>query len=98
EETAGLNDNLLVYDTGPGGAFRIFGVDMVSYDEKASLTLPSLEDTNFTFAFIDHNAPPVLSDVPFLTADFNRDGNVDGSDLAVWQGAYGSTAAGDANG
>ena len=98
EETDGFNDNLLVYDNGPGGAFRIFGVDMVTYDEKVSLTLPSLEDTNFTFAFIDHDTPPVLSEVPFLTADFNRDGRVDGSDLAVWQGAYGSSAAGDANG
>lgn len=98
EETAGFNDNVLVYDTGPGGAFRIFGVDMVSYDEKVDLTMPSLEDTNFTFAFIDHNAPPVLSDVEFQTADFNRDGSVNGDDLAIWQGAYGSTIAGDANG
>lgn len=33
----------------------------------------------------------------FLEADFNQDTNVDGTDLAIWEGAYGSTDAGDAN-
>jgi hypothetical protein len=98
EETAGLNDNVLVYDTGPGGSFRIFGVDQVSYEEKVDLNFPSLEDTNFTFAFIDYNAPPVLSTDIFMEADFNKDGSVDGNDLAIWQGAYGATNVGDANG
>lgn len=98
EVTGGLSDNVLTYDTGPGGAFRIFGIDMVTFDEKTDLNLPSLEDTSFTFAFIDHNTPPILSGDLFLEADFNKDGSVDGNDLAIWQGAYGTTAAGDANG
>jgi hypothetical protein len=98
EQTAGLSDNVLVYDTAPGGAFRIFGVDQISYDEKVGLAVPSLEDTSFTFAFIDHDAPPILSDDVFLEADFNKDGSVDGTDLAIWKGAFGTTAAGDANG
>lgn len=32
-----------------------------------------------------------------LAADFNNDGFVDGTDLAAWKDAYGSTNAGDAN-
>ncbi|MBX3426771.1 MAG: hypothetical protein KF688_13915 [Pirellulales bacterium] len=91
EETGGLNDNVLVYDTAPGGAFRIFGVDMVSYEEKSDLIFPTLEDTNFTFAFIDHNAAPILGG-SYLEADFNQDGSVDAADLAAWQGAYGDGA------
>jgi hypothetical protein len=98
EATSGVSDNVLVYETGPGGAFRILGVDQVSYDEKVALAFPSLEDTNFTFAFFDHDAPPILSDDVFLEADFNEDGSVDGSDLAIWQGAYDTTTAGDADG
>ena len=31
----------------------------------------------------------------FDPADFNEDGSVDGTDLGLWQAAYGSTAAGD---
>jgi hypothetical protein len=39
----------------------------------------------------------------FLAADFNRDGNVDGADLATWSGSFGAASgappdAGDANG
>jgi hypothetical protein len=33
----------------------------------------------------------------FAAADFNLDGYVDQSDLAMWQGAYGTNAAGDAD-
>lgn len=32
-----------------------------------------------------------------LTADFNGDGTVNGTDLAIWNGAYGTGAGGDAN-
>jgi hypothetical protein len=98
EQTAGLNDNVLAYDAGPGGAFRIFGIDQVSYEEKVDLNFPSLEDTSFTFAFLDHDAPPILGSETFLEADFNEDGSVDGNDLAVWQDAYNTTTAGDADG
>ena len=34
----------------------------------------------------------------YFPADFDRDGHVDGTDLAAWMGAYGDSAAGDANG
>lgn len=40
--------------------------------------------------------PWKLSDT-FLGADFNFDGEVDGEDLAIWQGAYGVSASGDAD-
>lgn len=33
-----------------------------------------------------------------LAADFNDDGFVNGADLTLWKGAFGSTAVGDANG
>ena len=33
----------------------------------------------------------------FDVADFNEDGSVDGTDLGLWQTAYGSTAVGDTN-
>jgi T5SS/PEP-CTERM-associated repeat protein len=35
---------------------------------------------------------------PGLAADFNDDGFVNGADLTLWKGAFGSTAVGDANG
>lgn len=35
---------------------------------------------------------------PGLSADFNDDGFVNGADLTLWKGAFGTTAVGDANG
>jgi len=39
-----------------------------------------------------------LSDFVLFAADFNGDGMVDATDLAIWEAAFGLTAAGDANG
>ena len=100
EETNGVLDNVLVYEAA-GSSFKIRSIDQVSYEEKSLLVLPSLEDTNFSFAFIDHDAPPTLGGGNFLEADFNQDGNVDGTDLAAWKSGFGTgttRAEGDANG
>jgi hypothetical protein len=98
-ETTGLLDNQLVYETA-GNSFRILGVDQVTFEEKSALVFPSLEDTSFSFAFIDHDTPPVLEPGDFLAADFNQDGDVDGTDLTAWRGGFGTgttKAQGDAD-
>lgn len=100
EETNGVLDNVLVYETA-GNSFKIRSVDQVSFEEKSLFILPSLEDTNFSFAFIDHNAPPTLGGGSFLDADFNQDGSVNGADLTAWKNGFGTgttKAQGDANG
>lgn len=100
EETNGTFDNVLVYEAS-GNAFKIRSIDQVSYEEKQLSVFPSLEDTNFSFAFIDHDAPPTLGGGTFLEADFNQDGNVDGTDLAAWKAGFGTgttKAQGDATG
>lgn len=40
----------------------------------------------------------LIPDVSFDPADFDEDGDVDAADLATWEAAFGSTAAGDTNG
>jgi hypothetical protein len=99
-ETTGLLDNQLVYETA-GNAFRILGVDQVTFDEKSALVFPMLEDTSFSFAFIDHDAPPTLPS--FEDADFTENGIVDSADLAAWTGGFGTASGashmqGDSNG
>lgn len=37
-------------------------------------------------------------DMPFFEADFDSDGDVDATDLAIWRGAYNLNQLGDANG
>ncbi|BBO30482.1 dockerin type I domain-containing protein [Lacipirellula parvula] len=101
EATAGLEDNLLTYEAA-GNSFRIFSIDQVTADERQlSFITPSLEDTNFTFAFIDYDLAPTLNPGGnFLAADFNEDGNVDGADLTAWKAGFGTgttKAQGDAN-
>lgn len=39
-----------------------------------------------------------LDDIPFFTADFDNDGNVDGADLAQWEGDFGLNGMSDADG
>lgn len=39
-----------------------------------------------------------IADVDFLPADFDQDGDVDGDDLTIWQGAYGAGNGADADG
>jgi hypothetical protein len=65
-----------------------------------------IEDTNFLRFNLAINANGgVLADIdnfraiiPIdLSADFDNDGDVDTDDLAIWDGAYGSTDAGDAD-
>jgi hypothetical protein len=100
EATDEMFDNVFVYEAA-GSSFRILSVDQVSYEEKSSLIFPALEDSNFSFAFIDHNAPPTLGGGSFLEADFNMDGNVDGNDLTAWKNGFGTGSTkgqGDADG
>ncbi len=77
---------------------------------SVGLAIGSIADvglTNFSIhsseTFLaDQNKDPRLSfefttDVVLDVADFDEDSDVDATDLATWQGAYGSTAAGDTN-
>lgn len=97
----GDGDNSVVYENDPDGmSFRIIGVDHKTVDEiENQFLLTEPEDTGFSFAYIDFEAPPVL---PTLEdADFNQDGFVDGRDFVIWQRGVGigtTLAEGDANG
>ena len=45
-----------------------------------------LTDTDFYFTWVDFTTPLML-----LTADFNKDGSVDGDDFLLWQANFGTT-------
>lgn len=99
EQTGGAEDNLLVYEA-QGNSFLITGVDQVSFAEKSSAIFPAPEDTSFTFAFIDHDAPPSLT-TPLQPGDFDGNGLVNANDLDVWRQHMGTgttRADGDADG
>jgi hypothetical protein len=100
-EGTGSDDNSLVFEA-VGNSFRITGVDYVTLDERGNQFItPSAQDTPFTFAFIDFDAPPTIGGPgAFLEADFNEDGAVNGADLTAWQNGFGSgtsKASGDAD-
>ncbi len=94
----GLNgsfDNTMAYERS-GDDFLILGLDMITSDEAGSGSLVDLEDTSFSFAFVDFEND--LQAPVSLTADFDGDGDVDADDLAQWRGDYGSNGNSDANG
>ncbi|MCC6491615.1 MAG: hypothetical protein IT424_01190 [Pirellulales bacterium] len=96
----GSLDNAMVYEAA-GNSFKIIGLDMITSVESSSGAFVTPEDTSFSFAFIDFVTPPKVPGGNFLEADFNEDGSVDGDDLAVWDGGFGTgttKADGDANG
>jgi hypothetical protein len=98
-EGTGADDNSLVYEA-VGSNFRITGVDYVTMAERASSIAPSAQDTPFTFAFIDFDAPPEVGSGNFLAADFDEDGSVDSDDLTAWKTGFGTgtiKAQGDAD-
>lgn len=85
-------DNALSYEA-DGSAFRIFGFDLVTQTESDNFAIVDLEDTAFSFAFIDFDTPPSLGG-PLLSGDFNGDGMVDGADYTVWRDNFGATEDG----
>jgi hypothetical protein len=89
-EGTGTDDNSLVFEAS-GNNWLITGVDYVTADERQNQSIPpSAQDTPFTFAFIDFDAPPVVAPPgDFLEADFDEDGSVDGDDLAAWEAGFG---------
>lgn len=92
-------DNYLVYEP-DGNSFRILGLDMITTDEENFGELVEPESTAFSFAFIDFITAPTLGGGSFLEADFNQDGNVDGTDLTAWKSGFGTgtqKAQGDAD-
>ena len=90
----GSNDNCVVYEPA-GSSFRIIGLDMITIDESLMGALVDPEDTSFSFAYIDFDAPPTLAVTP---GDFDGNGVVDGDDLTVWRTAFGSSDGADADG
>lgn len=91
----GDGDNSVVYDEhSDGSSFLIIGVDHVTVDEiNNQFLLPNPEDTGFSFAYIDFEMPPSLA-AP-TPGDYDGDGDVDGDDLAQWQGDFGLNADSD---
>lgn len=96
----GIADNTLVYEPA-GNAFRIQGLDLITIEEKDLGGSVLFEDTSFSFAFLDFAAAlEAPGGGSFLEADFNQDGNVNGTDLTAWKGGFGAgttKAQGDAN-
>ena len=79
----GSLDNYLVYEK-EGNSFRILGLDMITSADSGLGELVDLEDTSFSFAFIDYITPPTLPDSS-LPGDFDGDGDADGRDFLAWQ-------------
>jgi hypothetical protein len=89
----GSIDNVLVYEAA-GSDFRILGLDMITTAEASGGSFVDLEDTEFSFAYIDFNAPPVAPNVG-LAGDVDGDGDVDGRDFLTIQRGFGSLYDGD---
>ncbi|MCA9237423.1 MAG: hypothetical protein KDA44_18240 [Planctomycetales bacterium] len=85
---SGSIDNTLSY-VPFGNDFLILGIDMITSAEENSGTLTSIEDTEFSFAYIDFDAPPVAPGSN-VAGDFDVDGDVDGDDFLAWQRGFGS--------
>jgi hypothetical protein len=94
----GDGDNSVVYETDPDGtSFRILGIDHVTVDEiENQFLLTAPEDTGFSFAYIDFEAPPALATA--IPGDFDGDGDVDDLDFAQWEGDFGVNGDSDADG
>ncbi len=65
------------------------------YSDFDSVVLPALDDL-LTWEF--EYSPELLTAQVMHTADFNRDGTIDGADLAKWESDYGINGESDANG
>jgi hypothetical protein len=87
-------DNHMAY-AGVGNSFRIRNLDMTTTTEEAGGELVEAEAAPFQFAFIDFVTPPTLNPGGnFLEADFDEDGDVDGTDLATLKSNFGAGNAG----
>jgi len=86
---SGSVDNTVVYEP-DGVTFKILGLDMITTAESNAGELVDLEDTEFSFAYIDFNSPPVAPGAG-LEGDFDADNDVDGNDFLVWQRGLGTT-------
>jgi len=82
----GSVDNVLAYEAA-GDSFRILGIDMITTAEANGGTLNNLEDTEFSFAYIDFDAPPIAPGSG-PAGDFDGDNDVDGADFLAWQRNY----------
>ncbi len=65
---------------------------------STDLTAPLAPGLSWNVGYADDKVTLSVTGTALFTADFNEDGKVDGADLTVWQGAFNSTAAGDADG
>lgn len=87
EEFGALPDEIYlavaVYESGDGGQLLY------------TLQIPGSIDADGN---LDASEYIAFALTPSLTADFNNDGFVDETDLAIWQSALGQTAAGDTDG
>jgi len=75
----GDGDNSVVYENGPGDSFRILGLDMITSTESGNGDLVSLEDTGFSFAYIDFENPPIAP-----RGDMDGDGDLDEDDVSLF--------------
>ena len=78
-----------------GNSFQIINGPIIG--TFASTLLPALPG-GLTWNVAYSPTSVSLSVLGGLSADFNHNGIVNGADLAIWQGAYGNSALGDADG
>lgn len=64
----------------------------------SSTTFPTLPGLTWSILYNPSSVVLQVSGSGGFSADFNNDGSVNGLDLPFWQGAYGSTSLGDADG
>lgn len=91
----GSFDNTMAYERSSGDDFLILGLDMITSEEAGLGALVDLEDTSFSFAFVDF-VDELVAPIS-LTADFDGDGDVDADDLAQWQSDLGANGNSDAD-
>jgi hypothetical protein len=102
---AASSDNAIAYETSQtdpslaANVFRILTIDSVTSAEKVGGTPAALEDSSFVFAYFDFANPPTVAPGNFLSADFDEDGDVDGTDLGTIKTNFGAgNAGGDTDG
>jgi hypothetical protein len=79
----GSVDNVLAYEA-DGTKFKITGLDLVTAAQQSGGTFVTPEDTEFSFAYIDFEAPPSIA-VPGVAGDYNGNGVVDTADYVLWR-------------
>jgi hypothetical protein len=88
------------YDGLDSGDFIVQSREVAAINDPGSENqfgdLLSLRDSDFYFTWVDFTNPLSVA-TPGIPGDFDGDGDVDGTDLGIWQGAYSTDDSADAD-